>query len=372
MCTGQSSPGNSPAAIPIGHLALNIHLDYLVVGHVTRDLVDGTFTIGGTVSYSARTARALGCRVGVVTSASPDLDLSPVLDGVLVARSPAAATTTFENIYTPDGRHQVLHSVAEMLVPEMVPARWRASIVHIGPLVRECSPALVDRFGDSFVGLTPQGWMRQWDDAGNVRPSGWEASGPLLARADGQVFLLDANDLKLKKRFAVKGQTQPRFATAAPDGSWMAVLYHNRRLWLYDVQRQTPDSIALSGQGDISAVAFDGAERLLVSDRVDRVGVYQLPSGTVDRWHTPPIDTMRRVYRYLINPLYTIFPKPSEMDNSINYLLTEKETVALGPDQDDLSAAQLRIDPWGPLWSSLAFVVVVLALSCFYIQRQDF
>ena len=194
----------------------------------------------------------------------------------------------------------------------------------------------------------------------------------LLARADGQLLLFDANDLQLKKQIAVEWQTEPRFATASPDGSWLAVLFHNRRLWLYDAQRQAPANINVSGQGDISAIALDGAERLLVSDRVDRVGVYQLPTGQVDRWYTPPIDTMRRIYRYLINPLYIVFPKPGELDNSINYLLTERETVALGPDQEDLSAARFRIDPWGPLWSSLAFVVVVLALACLYVQRQDY
>ncbi len=72
-----------------------IELDYLVIGHVTRDLADGDFTIGGTVSYAARTARALGCRSGAMTRASPDLALGQALDGVLVTRLPATATTPF-------------------------------------------------------------------------------------------------------------------------------------------------------------------------------------------------------------------------------------------------------------------------------------
>ena len=234
-----------------GHLALSIQLDYLVVGHVTRDLVDGTFTIGGTVSYSARTARALGCRVGVVTSASPDLDLSPVLDGVLVARSPATATTTFENIYTPDGRHQVLHSVAEMLVPGMVPARWKASIVHIGPLVRECSPALVEGFGDSFMGLTPQGWMRQWDEAGNVHPSQWEAPGPLLARADGVV--LSEEDVGGDQRLLAEYATQTRLLVVT-DGVRGCTVYEHGRARRFSAP--AVDEVDPTGAGDIFAAAF--------------------------------------------------------------------------------------------------------------------
>ena len=102
-----------------------IELDYLVIGHVTRDLVDGSSAVGGTASYAARTALALDCRVGVVTSASPEFVLSPVLDGIQIARVPAPTTTTFENIYTPDGRRQVIHSVADRLAPDMIPSHWR-------------------------------------------------------------------------------------------------------------------------------------------------------------------------------------------------------------------------------------------------------
>jgi sugar/nucleoside kinase (ribokinase family) len=165
-----------------------IELDYLVIGHVTRDLADGAFTIGGTVSYSGRTARALGCRVGVVTSASPDLDLSQALGDVLVARSPAAATTTFKNVYTAEGRRQMVHAIAETLVPSMVPPDWHAAVVHLGPVARECDPALINAFGVAFIGLTPQGWMRRWDRAGHVSECKWEGKEPLLARADAVVL----------------------------------------------------------------------------------------------------------------------------------------------------------------------------------------
>ncbi len=43
-------------------------VDYLVVGHVAADVTPTGVQLGGTVSYSALTARALGLRVGIVTS----------------------------------------------------------------------------------------------------------------------------------------------------------------------------------------------------------------------------------------------------------------------------------------------------------------
>jgi len=164
--------------------------DYLVIGHVTRDrLPTGGSTVGGTATYAARTARALGCRVLVLTSADDDLDLTDALADVEVLRVPAPVTTTFENRYGSTGRVQVVQNVAAPLTPDAVPPAWRkAAIVHIGPVAQECAPSLTDAFPTAFLGLTPQGWMRRWDRQGHVHPSSWESAEALLPRADAVVL----------------------------------------------------------------------------------------------------------------------------------------------------------------------------------------
>ena len=43
-------------------------VDYLIIGHITRDLTPDGPHLGGTVTYSALMAQALGLRVGIVTS----------------------------------------------------------------------------------------------------------------------------------------------------------------------------------------------------------------------------------------------------------------------------------------------------------------
>ena len=194
----------------------------------------------------------------------------------------------------------------------------------------------------------------------------------LLARADGRVEVRDARTLQVKNELEPQRRNAPRFAVAAPEGQWFAVLFHNRRLWLYDARRDTTGIATIRGQGDISAVAFSGPDQLLVADRVNRVSHYRLSTGTLERTDTPPSTTMESVYRFIVLPIYTLFPKPGELDNSINYLLTDSETVPMGPDADDLRAAQLKIDPWAPVWSSLAFEAVLLVLACVYITRQEF
>jgi len=228
-----------------------VELDYVVIGHVTRDLAGDAFTIGGTISYAARTARALGCRVGVVTSASSDIDLNQALDGVQIACSPATTTTTFENIYTSRGRHQVLHTIADTLAPEMVPSNWRMTVVHLGPVARECDPALINALGSSFVGVTPQGWMRRWDQAGRVSGCRWEGAEPWLARADGVVLSEEdvAGDECLIARYA--GQTRVLAVTRGAAGCTVHAGGRSRCFPAPVVREVDP-----TGAGDIFAAAF--------------------------------------------------------------------------------------------------------------------
>ncbi|MCP4424995.1 MAG: ribokinase [Chloroflexi bacterium] len=156
-------------------------LDYLVIGHVTCDLTPAGKQVGGTVSFSGRTARALGCRTAVLTSAAPDFELGQAMADMAVQCKPAAATSTFENIYTPEGRIQMLHAVAEPLTEVDVPPDWRrVPIVHLAPLTNEVDPALVDAFSASLIGVTPQGWMRQWDENGRVYAKEWPAAEQVL------------------------------------------------------------------------------------------------------------------------------------------------------------------------------------------------
>ena len=53
-------------------------VNYLIIGHVSKDLTADGPTLGGTATYSSLTAQALGKRAAIVTSAGPDLDLYPL------------------------------------------------------------------------------------------------------------------------------------------------------------------------------------------------------------------------------------------------------------------------------------------------------
>jgi sugar/nucleoside kinase (ribokinase family) len=163
-------------------------LDYLTIGHLTIDLTPDGRQTGGTVTFASQTARALGCRVAALTSAVAGQDLH-ALDGVEVELIPAPETTTFANVYRAGSRQQTIHGRAEAIEARHLPESWRrAAIVHLAPVANEVDPAIIELFSNSLVGITPQGWLRAWDQNGHVHGREWPEAEQVARRA-GAVIL---------------------------------------------------------------------------------------------------------------------------------------------------------------------------------------
>jgi hypothetical protein len=160
-------------------------IDYLLLGHVTVDrLDDKRVAMGGTATYATLTARNMGARVGVHTSAAYEPGLIDILRGALVARIPAEYTTCFVNDYSTGRRQQHIESIAEKLTYEQLLPEWRnPPVVHLGPLCQELDTAIVEKFPRSLIGVTPQGWMRGWDEAGLVSAIEWADAARVLRKA---------------------------------------------------------------------------------------------------------------------------------------------------------------------------------------------
>lgn len=167
-------------------------VDYLAIGHATLDRTPYGPVPGGTVTYAARVAKALGCRVAVLTSVAVDLDLDSVFPGVAVENIPASTTTIFENKYEKGERQQKVFSVANSILRRHVPDAWkRAPIVHLGPIANEIDPSIIDLFSNSLVGLTPQGWFRRWDEDGRVLSAEWAEGDVILPMAASVILSME-------------------------------------------------------------------------------------------------------------------------------------------------------------------------------------
>ncbi len=174
--------------------------DFLTTGHITRDMhPDGTFSLGGTVTFAALTAYRLGLVAAIVTCADADLlaELPLHLPEIGLAAHHSSETTAFINSYHEGFRTQYLQARADMLHVEDVPESWRAApLVLLGPLDQELSPTLVRLFPrrpGAVIAATPQGWLRRWDDEGRVRPAPWTAAEEILPLLD--VLILSHDDL---------------------------------------------------------------------------------------------------------------------------------------------------------------------------------
>jgi len=228
--------------------------DYLVVGHVTRDLVSGGgYRIGGTVTFAALTARALGYSAAILTSASSDLPLTTIYDGIALEVVPAEASTTFENIYYDGHRRQFLRSVASPLKPAHVPPDWRlARIVHLGPLAQEIGPEMAELFpAATFVGVTPQGWLRRWDATGRVSPQPWGTAERFLQRASAMVLSLE--DVGGDERELARYLQMARLAAVTQ--SWQGATLHRPGQAVLVPAYNVPE-VDPTGAGDVFAAAF--------------------------------------------------------------------------------------------------------------------
>lgn len=202
--------------------------------------------------------------------------------------------------------------------------------------------------------------------------AGFAGERVLIASQNGDVYVHSANTLQQLETHRPFGNNEPKDMVTSLDGRWVAVLFHHRRVWVYHSGTNESQIPPLSGQGDISAVAFDQDSQLLAADRFGRVIRYSADrTFPVDESMEPESDFLETLYLGFIDPLHTVFPKPGEMENVVSWLMTKQQTV--GPeDTNDLSVSREVFSIQEPLWSNLVFLVVMLTITGVLISRRDF
>jgi hypothetical protein len=149
-------------------------IDYLIVGHVTQDITPEGLRLGGTVAYAGLTAHALGRKVGILTAAASDLDLQP-LDELQILRIDSVESSTFQNRYMNGERQQHIIARADKLRFEMLPEVWSSvMLLHCGPVADEIEASFITSVSYEQLCLTPQGWLRQWDEQGVISLKSWD------------------------------------------------------------------------------------------------------------------------------------------------------------------------------------------------------
>ncbi|MGZ3947156.1 MAG: PfkB family carbohydrate kinase [Flavisolibacter sp.] len=226
-------------------------VDYLIIGNVSCDITPDGLRLGGTAAYAGLTSQALGLRVGVVTGWGGEISLD-LLNGIKVQCIPAQHSTSFENIYSLEGRIQYIHHNAPDITSINIPEAWlHTPIVHIGPIAGEGKSLVNGNFRTSLIGLTPQGWLRKWDGTGRVSNGEWPEAREMLAKAGAAVLSIEdvGGDEDLIE--AMADECRVLAVTEGPAGA--------RLYWNSDLRRfRAPllEEVDATGAGDIFAAAF--------------------------------------------------------------------------------------------------------------------
>ena len=174
--------------------------DYVVVGHICADILpDGTAVLGGTALYSALAAASLGWRTGILTRGRygfpiNDLQIPPLAindDRIQIVIQDAEWPTCFVNEYDATGRRtQQIKRWAGQIDLSGMPPSWRAArVIHLGPIAQEIDVRQSTGVNPGFLGITPQGWMRDWPRAtgGRVQAIHLRLPAEFVSQVDGIV-----------------------------------------------------------------------------------------------------------------------------------------------------------------------------------------
>ncbi len=258
---------------------------YIAVGHVTRDVIEdradgGQPQPGGGAFYSALQAARLGLRTLIVTKGAPreiESLLEPFSDELDLRILPAEHTTTLSTCGAGAKRRQRLLAWAG---PMLEPLTLEAEILHLAPVARETPVRWQGR--SDFLGITPQGLLRRWEQGEDVPPVQLDAAPllgdiPLAPTADiaqGDISLVELDPASLPEYFDAAviseqeyGSCRALFAAARGRGAYVAVTAGSRpaTVHLPDPEGATVTQAVLPqpvmprddlGAGDVFAAAF--------------------------------------------------------------------------------------------------------------------
>jgi hypothetical protein len=155
----------------------------VLCGHVTLDDHGGALLPGGSVLYAARALAGLGAAPRVLTAAAADFPRA-ALSGIEAVVVPSPVTTTFENVYAPDGaRVQRVRCAAPSLDPARLPPDWRdPDVLLLAPVLGETGVrGFAAAVRPRLLALGVQGLVRAVGPDGAVSAAPLALDAPALA-----------------------------------------------------------------------------------------------------------------------------------------------------------------------------------------------
>ncbi|HIM31083.1 MAG TPA: ABC transporter permease [Planctomycetes bacterium] len=193
----------------------------------------------------------------------------------------------------------------------------------------------------------------------------------LMGNADGELFLYSADDVELLKQFApLRWNDEPRFVYSSPQTEHFYVLTYAQALQVVDAKAQTLSEPRWPNQGDITAFQILPKGKGVIVSIGDRITILDVSTGKIEREHVPEMPTWMWFFHRIVSPVYYVFPQPSDLSQTVQYLASDETTVGT-PAADIMGTARVTLNPWDPVRANLIFLFVILVLSCVYFERQE-
>ncbi|MDR0319043.1 MAG: PfkB family carbohydrate kinase [Nitrososphaerota archaeon] len=200
---------------------------------ITAPGLNGSFhSLGGAVTYSSLAVKSLGEKAAVVSRVGADLPEAHLLklhrEGIdisAVKRYPQETTTRFELCYNKDFSERTLKLTCRgyPISLDDIPHDLYSKIIHVAPIAGEINYEVIKRLKTccNTLSLDPQGFLRSFDEKGNVTPN---------LQADMRVLeLVDICKMSQDEIFVLTDKVELNRAIEAVHDVGVKIVIRNRR-----------------------------------------------------------------------------------------------------------------------------------------------
>lgn len=194
----------------------------------------------------------------------------------------------------------------------------------------------------------------------------------LVARMDLPIEILDREMKSVASITLGKDQTIKQWYWVPGQENSLTIVTQQGKLLSLNCETQALTPVATPVSGKITCMNWKDAKQAYLGVAPNRVLLVNMEDKSVVNDYSPQLRRFEHVYNWVINPIFKVNPKPAAMDDAMAYLLTGKTTFDENLVTTKLDSSKRELSIWQPIFSNLAFVVVMLAICCIYVARKEY
>ncbi len=194
----------------------------------------------------------------------------------------------------------------------------------------------------------------------------------LVARMDSPIELFDREFNPIQSISLPKSATIKQWYWNPGQENQLTVVTQQGYLFTLDCDKKSLNPLSIKLPGKVTCLSWKNENEAYVGVAPNQVHLINMRDGAIVKSYSPQLRRFEMVYNWIINPLYKLNPKPAAMDDAMAYLLTGKTTFDENVVTTKLESSKRELSIWQPIFSNLAFVIIVLGVCCIYVTRKEY